>query len=95
MEKIYFGICDYCDEPGVLIYPALEDGEVDFNNCGSHSKEVCSLMFSLDIEYVEEGLYGFYDGTKEKLRDELENLGFIHSQEVEDEAIASFRDSNG
>jgi hypothetical protein len=93
MEKIYFGICNYCDEPGVYLVSADKFDKNGEMNGEILSKEVCSAMCSLHIEYVDEGLFGFYDGDPEDLKEGLEKLGFIHNEEVEKEAIASFNDS--
>ena len=94
MEKIYFGVVkDYCDEgPGCLL---ADKEKTDNGGCmpsDGLSKEVFAAMAKLPIEFVEEGLFAFYDGTPEELKEALEDLGFIHNEEVESDAEESFGD---
>ena len=94
MEKIYFGIIqDYCDEgPGCLLADKEKTDNGDCMPSDGLSKEVFSAMTKISIEFVEEGLFVFYNGTPEELRGELEGLGFIHNEKVESDAEESFGD---
>jgi len=89
MDKIYFGICEYCDEPAAMII----SGKV-FDMDGIMTEypldEVNQKLLTIPIEYIDDSLYGYYDGTMEELKEDLERLGFIHNDKVEEEAIASF-----
>lgn len=86
---VYFGICEYEEEPGVLL---VSKDKFDAGDCVDPglSEEIFSSMNTLPIEYVEEGLFGFYEGSAEELKISLEKLGFEHNEEVEKDAIESF-----
>lgn len=86
---VYFGICEYCDEPAVLLVSKDRFDAGDNVNPGL-SKEVFSKMNTLPIEYVEEGLFGFYEDSAENLKISLEKLGFKHNEKIEKDAIDSF-----
>lgn len=94
MERIYFGIVqDYCGGgAGCLLADADKTDNDGVMPSDGLSEEVFSAMASLPIEFVEEGLFAFYDGTPEELRKVLEDLGFIYNEEVEEDAEESFRD---
>ncbi len=86
MGKIYFGICDYEGEPAVLLAIADDWDRTNGRDTGHLSKEVCSKMCSIAVEYIEETLYGYFDGTEEELKNKLLDIGFIHNEKVEEEA---------
>ena len=86
MEKIYFGICDYEEEPAVLLAVAEDWDRTKGIETGNLSKEVCSMMCSIGVEWIEETLYGYFDGTEEDLKNKISNLGFTYNEEVESEA---------
>ena len=79
---VYFGICEYCDEPAVLLI-SKDKFDAGDNVDPGLSKEVFSKMNTLPIEYVEEGLFGFYFYSPENLKNSLEKLGFKHNEKVE------------
>lgn len=91
MEDLKFGIVqDYCDGgPGALMAP-MDGGSIGID--AGLSKEACSVLTGPDWEYVEEGLYAFYDGSPEELREELEALGFTYDKDLTQEAEESFGD---
>ena len=86
MEKIYFGICDYEGEPAVMLAVAEDWDNTNGRDTGGLSQEVCSIMCTIGVELIEETLYGYYEGSKEELKNKMIEAGFVHNDEVEKDA---------
>jgi len=86
MEKVYYGVFLYEDEPAVLLANAESwDDEKLVESYHPLSKEVYSTMAHIGVEYIEETLWGWFDGSEEELTKKLEEIGFIFKQKVKDE----------
>ena len=85
MEKIYYGVFSYEDEPAVLLANAESWGQGGVELYHPLSKEVYSKMAKLGLEYIEETLWGYFDGSEEELTQKMEEVGFIFKQEVKEE----------
>ena len=86
MEKVYYGVFLYEDEPAVLLANAESwDGD-GVEDCHPLSKEVYAIMAELHLEYIEETLWGYFDGSEEELIKKMEEIGFIFKQKVKEEA---------
>ena len=85
MEKVYYGVFSYEDEPAVL----LANGDSwDGDRAESYhplSKDVYSMMAKLGLEYIEETLWGYFDGSEEELEKLMEEAGFIFNEKVKAE----------
>jgi hypothetical protein len=84
MEKIYYGVFDYEDEPAVVLVNAEVWDSKGFDP-NVLSKEVFSLMADLELEYVEENLWGYFEGSEKDLIKLMEEAGFISKKEVKEE----------
>jgi len=80
--KILFGVFDYDGQPGVL----LTDEEYLENGNYRVPDEVFNQMAEAGIEYVEETLWAWYDGTEEELHQQMLDLGFEFNQELKEDA---------
>lgn len=88
MEKIYFGTCDYEDSPAIMLAVAEDWDRNDGGREGVLPDEVYSMMCSMDVEYIEETLWGYFDGTEEELSDRAIKAGFIYNAHVASEAAS-------
>lgn len=85
MDKIYFGVFDYDGQPGVLL---LDAENWEHGGCGDLklTQEICNKMANIEgLEYVEETLWAWYEGTEEELHQEMIDAGFIYNEEVKKE----------
>ncbi len=88
MEKIYFGTCDYEGEPAIMLAVAKTWDETNGSREGMLPDEVYSIMCSMHVEYIEETLWGYFDGTEEELSDMAIRAGFIPNAQVAEEAAS-------
>ena len=86
MEKVYFGVCDYEGQPAVLLANANSWDRDRVEMCHPLSKEVYATMADLGLEYIDETLWGYFDGSEEDLHKLMEDAGFIFNQDVKEEA---------
>jgi len=85
MEKVYYGVFLYEDEPAVLLANAESWDSEAVEDCHPLSKEVYSTMANIGVEYIEETLWGYYDGSEEELTQKMEEAGFVFKEEVKEE----------
>lgn len=85
-EKIYYGVCDYEGEPAVLLANANSWDRDRVEMCHPISKEVYAIMADMHLEYIEETLWGYFDGTEEELNKVMKEAGFTFNQDVKEEA---------
>jgi hypothetical protein len=85
MEKVYYGIFYYEDELAVLLANAKSWDKDRIEMCHPLSKEVYATMAEAGLEYIEETLWGYFDGTEEELDRLMKEAGFIFKQEVKEE----------
>ena len=85
IEKVYYGVFLYEDEPAVLLANANSWDDDFGDQCHPLSKEVYSKMAELHLEYIEETLWGYFDGSEEELNKAMEEIGFVFKQKVKEE----------
>ena len=85
MEKVYYGVFDYEGEPAVLLANANSWDHDRVEMCHPLSKEVYAEMADMGLEYIEETLWGYFDGSEEELTKLMEEAGFIFNQEVKED----------
>lgn len=85
MEKVYYGVFSYEDEPAVLLVNAKSWDRDRVEMCHPLSKEVYAAMAELELEYIEETLWGFFDGSEKELIQKMEDAGFVFKQEVKED----------
>ena len=85
MEKVYYGVFLYEDEPAVLLANAKSWDHDRVEMCHPLSEEVYSVMADMGVEYIEETLWGYYGGSEEELSQKMEEAGFVFNQEVKED----------
>ncbi len=85
MEKVYYGVFLYEDEPAVLLANVDSWDKDCVEMCHPLSKEVYSTMADIGVEHIEETLWGYFDGFQDELVNKLEEAGFIFNKDVQSE----------